>query len=317
MTTFTVIGRRRIFVELLVLTAVLGGTDSAAETDTIGIGAEVSSLRRTIDDASDRIERADQSRELKAVKLHYATRDIRKLLYRLAKRMRRAERNRGDRDEIARISAFIDDFGELNADLETAKSDGDLDAARRTLRMMAAAVTSIEIEVFGLESFRDVAGTETAAPNRFQGANDNADSQSSGLGTATLPDLVISKVEVRRFPGLLTATALAIVPYVRNMTAGHTNAPIQFLIKRGDTHKCQIVGGIGPYEIKRPDNTCATLYEELNWPFMKMMFGIKVDESSSISETDEDNNICVVTYTPPRGEKGTYKCEIVMPRNNP
>ena len=126
-----------------------------------------------------------------------------------------------------------------------------------------------------------------------------------------MPDLTVTKVDVVHHTGLFGGGGVIVYPYVTNHSTVQVVAPIRIRIKMGETYDCILHGGLGEREERRVPEPCATLPEKLIWPSLDMLFGVKVDAENDIPESDEKNNVCMVTFHPGLEEIETFACRLM------
>ena len=313
--------RISVWLGLIAIVTVFAVRAPFAATDTIGIASELTSLRWAIDDAHDRLDRAEQFDDFRSSKLHYSIRDVRKALNSLGKRLRRAERSgaalQGVEGDIENLAKFIEEFRDLNSELESAKGEEDTRAARRSLAKMSRKLKPMETRIFGLGSLvgnensdrprrPETTSRSGAVTDRDQSSLDQ--SATAVTGHPGKPDFVVSKIDFWRRSGLLGGKFLGIYPYVKNLSAGQTENPIRVEINYDKPRACRLQGGIGPHQELRTKEPCAYLPEDTRGPSKQMKFRVILDAGGMATEGRVDNNVCTVTYTPTRADEGTFPC---------
>ena len=307
---------------IFAVVAFLGFRDSQGATDNIGIASQLTSLRWTIEDGFDRMNRAEQFDDFKSVKLHYSVRDVRKSLNILGKRMRRAQRSGGVPEmeaDIERLSKFIDRFRDLNTELEEAKRAEDIVAVRNSLRRMSRVLEPMEKRILGegddrRERSEDSARSrrdDTASPRQpspVQQPSQTFPDATVESGHPGMPDFVISKVDYWRRSGLLGGRFLGIFPHVKNLSAGRSSQPIAIQIDFDKPRACRLRGEIGPHQELRTKDPCAYIPEDIDRQTGKMSFKVTLDAGGPTIEGRTDNNVCKVTYTASTEEEGTLPC---------
>lgn len=301
---------------LLLAALVLAIPGPLGAVDEIGIASELTSMRWTIEDATDRMDQAEMFSDFKSVKLHNSIRKMRKLLNRLSKRMRRAGRggepSADTQAEIARLTEFIDHLSDLTAELEDAKSDQDITAARHSLEDMSRALEPMELAVLGSFAVTNESSI-LSLRQREARRRDTVEGRAESAAAATVPDLVIPKVGFTRHSALLGGKYLAIFPHIKNLNAAGTEKPIIIRITMDKTHACKLDATLGPFEEVRSESPCSYLPESVKGPAKQMKFALTIDATDEIPESQENNNFCVVTYTSTPSNEGTLDCVVAKP----
>ena len=312
------------------MVSLYGGAVLAA--DRIGIATEITSLRKVLGTASERLDSNDLDQDVQSVELLDASREIRGLLNRLAIRLEWAKPVIKDNSELVRLSQFIEEFKTYVNELEDAGQVDDLTAGRRALSLMSRRLTEMEPDApapptklpgninVKPEERDDVARATEKSPvvEKIQPSLSRQRIESLQEHTAEpsgVADLIISKVDVSHHLGLIDPGEISVFPYVLNQSSKQVVAPIRFRVVRHEDFNCLLHGGVSSHEERRFTEPCATLPAEIPWPSMTMTFDVEVNFDNAIPESDSDNNLCRVDYRVGFAETDTFPCEPIFRDN--